>query len=137
MSGGRAEKTVTRVVRGSIILAVLGLAAASESVGAGPPAMRPCGTVSGLHWRFHGHAGDGYRVRAADSTTCAVARAAVPRLTRGSVRASGATLSASPSGYRCIPLLTLTGRAGVLTGLCVRGDDPTRGGFNWAPAGLR
>jgi hypothetical protein len=124
------------MIRTLIVLVTVALSSAALAAAAGPPAFRSCGTVGGAHWKLKGQHGSVYRVRASGSTSCALARSAVPTLTHANTHSSGRALPGTPRGYTCVPVIAEHSGIGVLAGVCTKGDNPLNGGFSWAPVGL-
>ena len=123
------------MIRILLVLIAAALASAAVAAAVGPPKARVCGTVTGGHWQMKGRSGSLYKVGASGPTSCALARAAVPKLTRANTHSG--RLSGTPKGYTCTPLIGPPSGIGVYAGICAKGDNPLNGTFTWAPVGLR
>jgi hypothetical protein len=122
------------MIRTLIVLATAALAFAATALAVSAPKSHQCGTVKGVHWTLKGQSGSTYKVNASGPTSCAFARAAVPKLTNANTHA--ARLSGTPKGFTCAPLISEPSGAHALAGICAKGDNPLNGTFSWAPVGL-
>jgi hypothetical protein len=127
MNRHRLVQSIKRAsVPAAIVLTAVLLSAVSTAAADAVSPPKACGTFTGPHWNFGGHAGNQYGVYSAKGGPCPLALTWAPRLVKQKPHGPHNLLT-GPTGWGCIAQMTEHG-----SGFCGQLGDNGKV-FGWAP----